>query len=414
MRRQAVALVRAACLAGALSAGIATAQTIEDFFNESKFQDIYLTIHPKDWARLRETYLDDTYYPANFLWNGIELPDIGIRSRGRGSRSPVKPNLRLDFNRFEEGQNLFGLKSVVLKANNQDASLMHERIAMKLFDKMGLPASKEAPVRLWVNEDFFGVYSMVESIDKDFMFRNFKDKEGYLYQFDPMAEGFYFNDLGPEVEKYIPFPFQPETHGKEPQGDILVQMIRELNQAADADFMAAVSRYLDPKLFLRHLAVEMYLAEFDGLLGDVFGMNNFYLHRMEKSTMFQFIPWDKDGTFDHYSRSVMSGVEKNILVRRLLADPEMRTFYFATLWEIAGMADGPEGWLMKEIDRMYAQVAEWARQEPNKRCPGGEGQISCGAEEFEKEVRRIREFANLRSYAVKYELWLLGYQPPAT
>src|SRR5689334_10022937 len=103
---------------------LAPAQTTNDFFNDRIMQEVRLDIKASDWANLKLHYLDNTYYPADFHWkfNGrdVVVRNIGIRSRGRGSRSPDKPNLRLDFNRNEPGQQFLGLSSAVMKANNQD------------------------------------------------------------------------------------------------------------------------------------------------------------------------------------------------------------------------------------------------------------------------------------------------------
>jgi CotH kinase protein len=74
--------------------------------------------------------------------------DVGIR--GRGSRSPDKPNLDVNMDKFVKKQRFTGLGFFVLKANNQDSSLMHEALAFELFRKMGLPGPREAPARLYV------------------------------------------------------------------------------------------------------------------------------------------------------------------------------------------------------------------------------------------------------------------------
>ena len=70
----------------AMLAGLtATAQTASDFYSESEIQDIHLQVHPDDWAALKQNYLENTYYQAQFRWRDITLPSVGIRSRGSGS-----------------------------------------------------------------------------------------------------------------------------------------------------------------------------------------------------------------------------------------------------------------------------------------------------------------------------------------
>ncbi len=76
-----------------------------------------------------------------------------------------------------------------------------------------------------------------------------------------------------------------------------------------------VSGFLDLKQFLKHVAVENYLAEADGLLG-LWGMNNFYLYRFAETARFQFIPWDKDVTFGNPGQSIGFNTDSNVLTRR--------------------------------------------------------------------------------------------------
>src|SRR5689334_2854080 len=82
------------------------------FFDDSVVQSIYLEINSKDWNTLKTNYLDNTYYPVGaFKFNGATVRNVGIRSRGTGSRNPTKPGLRVDFDRYTSGQTFLGLKS---------------------------------------------------------------------------------------------------------------------------------------------------------------------------------------------------------------------------------------------------------------------------------------------------------------
>ena len=67
-------------------------------------------------------------------------------------------------------------------------------------------------------------------------------------------------------------------------------------------------------------ATENAIAEHDGWVGD-FGMNNFYLYQFGNSTRFQVIPWDKDTAFTATQWPVGYHLDKNVLTRRLTADP---------------------------------------------------------------------------------------------
>ena len=72
-----------------------------------------------------------------------------------------------------------------------------------------------------------------------------------------------------------------------------------INQPASATFtddafIAALSQYLDPKQFLTYGATEQVLAGTDSLIGGQQGMNNFDLYQFQGTTVYYFIPWDKD------------------------------------------------------------------------------------------------------------------------
>src|SRR5687768_8177173 len=95
---------------------IALSQSLGDeLFDNSVLHEINLEVQPSDWQDLRDNYQLDTNYRSDFTWNGITLRDIGIRSRGSGSRSPHKPNLRLRFDQYVSEQRFLGLRTIHLK-----------------------------------------------------------------------------------------------------------------------------------------------------------------------------------------------------------------------------------------------------------------------------------------------------------
>jgi spore coat protein CotH len=126
-------------------------------FDDTQVQDVRLTVNPRDWADLKTDFHLNTYYAAHFAWRDRLVTNVGIRSRGTGSRSGTKPGLRVDFNRFDGSQHFLGLKSVILRNNVQDPSQLHERVAMRMFTALGRPAPREAHVRLFVNGEYAGL-----------------------------------------------------------------------------------------------------------------------------------------------------------------------------------------------------------------------------------------------------------------
>ncbi len=146
-------------------------------FDDSVLHELRLRMNATDWQRLVDNYDRDDYYPADVIWKDQTIRNIGIRSRGSGSRNPNKPGLKLDFNRYVSGQRLLGLNALVLDNLYQDQALIRERLVMKVFERMNVVAPREVFATLWVNELYLGVYAIVESVDSRFLRRPGLDRD---------------------------------------------------------------------------------------------------------------------------------------------------------------------------------------------------------------------------------------------
>ena len=327
--------------------------TAEDLFNDQILQDIRLTIEPEAWKTLQDNYLLDDYYSVTFRWGNITVEKVGIRSRGSGSRNSSKPGLKVDFNQFVSGQKFLGLKSIVLDNLVQDPSMMAERLSMAVFRRLGIAAPREAHARLYINEMYAGLYTVVEPVDKTFVVRSHNEDTGQLYDYE-WSFDYRFENMGPEIGNYAPVPFTPKTNEDDPD-PALAQLIVAANEANDFEFLEAISAYLDPIAFLDYLAVETFVADIDGILGD-WGMNNFYLYQRKGTTLLSFIPWDKDVTFLQTDRSIWENSRTNVLVMRLLDVPSLRDHYLRALQRCIDTAEGPGGWLDQEVNRIEEQI----------------------------------------------------------
>lgn len=360
------------CVVGIMLAVLWTAvptgaQTSSDLFDDSAVRDIRLRLHSGDLAQLREYYDENTYYPADFEWQGLRIRNVGVRSRGSGSRSQTKLGLRVDFNRFTTGQRFLGLTAVVLDNLWQDPSMVRERLAMKLFARAGLPAPREAFVRVFINDEYEGVYAVTDDVNAAFLEQALGLEGAYLFEFK-WIRPYYAEYLGGDTAPYVPL-FEARTHEQQAE-ETLYGPIRELTREAASDgpsWHEAVGRYLDLPVFVDYLAVEAFVAQLDGVAGYA-GMNNFYLYRPQQEMRQALIPWDQDHAFFDPTASIWLRADENALVRGALAVPELRARYLETLaWLCAAASEGQ--WLAAELERMLAQVDQPAREDGRKPFP---------------------------------------------
>ena len=404
-----VVLTRVA-IYGAAAPDKPSSPPVEAFFDDSQVHTIKLSIHSRDWDSLREHYLDNTYYPADFRWQDQVVRNIGIRSRGTGSRSGVKPGLRVDFDRYTGDQKFLGtLKSFILRNHTQDPSAMHERLSMLLFRRLGIPAVREAHAKLYVNNSYVGLYSIVESVDKEYLKRTLDDDEGYLFKYDYNADDapYYLEYRGSDPDLYVPHPFKPETHESDSHPNWVAELIRVVNQDSDTIFRTTIAPLLDLEKFVRFIAVENFVGDQDGFNGN-YGTNNFYFYRYANSHVFTFIPWDKSEAFkDGPTFSIWHNIQdgapveqRNRLTLRAMRFQDLRSLYLDTLNECARSAlerdenspDDERGWLEREVEKQSNQIREAMYADPQK---------PFSNDDFETEVEKLREFARRRSDVVK-------------
>jgi spore coat protein CotH len=372
----------------------AHAQTLDDLFNPDAVQEIRLLINSRDLRDLHDHYQENTYYTADLEWRGVRVRNIGVRSRGMGSRNPTKLGLRVDFDRYTTGQTLLGLRSLILDNNWQDASFVAERTSMGFFSQLGEVAPRESYCRLYINNTLQGLYSIVESVDARFVTRMFDDPQGYLFRFDYQSpwRGEY---LGDDLAAYKAF-LEPETHRLDADVTLygpIRELFREANAEDDAVWRERVEQYLDLRQLMRYVAIETFLTEDDGFIG-AYGMNNFFLYRPDGSTRHRLLPWDKDNTFMDSSRSIFARTDENVVMRRALGIAELRALYLDTLEECARAAVH-DGWLAAEINRLAALAAAPVAEDTLK-------QFSTDA--FTEAADRLRAFAAVRSGLVLQEV----------
>jgi len=384
----------------------ASAQTQDEFFDGNVLHDVYLTVNTRDWQSLKDNADQNTYYPADLQWRGLTVRSVGIRSRGRSTRNGLKPGLRVDMNRYTSKQDFLGLKSFDLKNMFDDRSLIHESVSMKLIGRLGMPAPREAHTRLFINNEYAGVYVIVEEVDRTFISRIFgpdegsSDNGGYLFEYKPTRQ-WQFDYLGSALQPYAEL-FDPKTHETDPPATLygpIEDLNRIVNEIPDGQFVTQTSPLLDLAETMRYLAVEDFMAEFDGFVGN-WTMNNFYLYRF-RSGISWLLPWDKSMTFSSVTHPVDYNLGTNMLSVRAMAVPELRRLYFDTLLQCAAAAaesdggDPPRTWLEAEVDHQGRRIEDAVGTDPV---------YPFSQFEFHTELEMMRNFGRLRSAYVTCEV----------
>lgn len=347
------------------------AQTSDDLFNPEVLQRIDLWLNDIDWAKLKAAFQENTYYPADVVWNGTTVRNVGIRSRGLGSRSSTKPGLRVDFDRYSAGQQFLGLKSFVLDNLTQDPTGIKETLAMRFFARLGIPAPRETHTRLYVNGAYAGLYGLVESVDKTMMGRVFGSigdnvqNDGYLFEYNyVLGNPWRFSYEGADLAPYqARFDIKTnESHAPSTIWGPLEELVRLVDTTPASSFEATIGPRVDLPAFVRYIAAQNFIAENDGFNG-YDGMNNFYLYRLEDSSSHVLIAWDEDNAFLQPDYGITTRNDENALTRKTLELPAYQSQYFSVLSEAASSA---AGWMRQEMQRQFDMIGEAMTGDPLK------------------------------------------------
>ena len=371
------------------------AQTNEqDVFDSTQVQDIYLQMNARDLIDLREHWDSNTFYPADFTYRDVRVRNIGVRSRGWGSRNGIKLGLRIDFNHYVSGQRFADTAAIVLDNLWQDPSMVREAVAMSFIARMGEAASRESFARVFINGDFQGVYAVVEEPNTGYLKRRFGKDTGALFEYH-WVRTYDFSALGDRLDEYE-LLFERRTHESEsaaPVYEPLQAMIDANSYPIGTAWRERIEAYLDLPQMIRYAAIEAFLGEIDGFTGYA-GVNNFYVYRPDGSTRHIFLPWDRDHTMWQLDISIFERVNGNRLLYNALAHSDLRALYLDTIERCAKSAL-EDKWLEAQASRLAALVDSAAPFDTR---------LPYAKEKHDGDVANVIDFAQRRSSFVLKEV----------
>jgi spore coat protein CotH len=356
----------------------AGAQAADPMFNQGVLHEVRIVMDPADWQALRDNFRGNQYYAANVSIDGEVVQQVGIRSRGKGSRSGEKPGIKIDFNKYVSSQEFHGYGAVQVKNAVQDASFVREPLALSVYEALGIAAPQISFARLTVNDQYWGLYNLVEDVKKKFLKDRFGEDGGNLFKYE-YTDPWDFTSKGDSVGAYVPVPLQAETNEDHLDGSGVVAFVKAANELpSGGSFGTGIAAYIDAARFLTYIAAENATVDNDGFVGYA-GMNNFYLYQYKNSNRFVIIPWDKNTSFVQPDWPLYQRMDTNVLTRKLVEDPAMKQAYVAAMKRATDFVG--TSFLGPKLEAWYTLVREAALTDTKKPFTN---------DEFEQAVSGLR------------------------
>ncbi|MEN9577127.1 MAG: hypothetical protein RJA70_136 [Pseudomonadota bacterium] len=319
---------------------------------------IDLTVSEASEAALRAD--PRTYVAARFEFadsKGRVGPlEIGVRAKGRAGsyRSfDKKMAFKLDFNRLERGQKLFGLGKLNLNNMVQDPSGVREWLSYRIFGNQGVPVPRTGYARVYVNKVEFGVYLTLESTDDAGFLKRHFPSTSVLY------EGGYGQDLfaGSEAE------FE-EDAGADPERIALRRLTNLLAQASAQDAYESLAVAVHWDEVIAAMATELFVGHGDGY---ALARNNYFLH-FDGDGRVSLIPWGTDKTLTR-ARGLKEG--SGLLFSACVGDSDCRRAYGFALGRVSRNAKEFLATDVEELRGLGARLArEMATESRSRHDPG--------------------------------------------
>lgn len=334
-----------------------SAQIPQPAFNWAFIQGEVATVHIDIDPDSLNLLLGDSLYAAHEFMATVSyqssllnqtIDSIGFRARGNTSLASQKKSFKVDFNRFIAAQKFQGLEEMNLNGEHNDVSIMRTYLAQHLMRGAGVPSSRTSYIQLYVNNEYKGLYINLEYIDDEFLDLRFPGQaNGNLWK---CAYGADLNWWGANPSSYQDV-YDLKTNQDSADYTALVHFIDVLNNTPASSFVCAIQEVMDVDLFLRTIALEILMGQWDGY---AYNKNNYFLYQRESDGKMVYLSYDLDNTFgiDWFGinwalRNVYNWAPSNQarpLYSKLLAVPYFRdrftyhlTDILSTVWDVTSL-----------------------------------------------------------------------------
>ena len=360
-------------------------------WDEDVIPEIHITVSLNEWNRLLVLYdanaFTTQYVKASlsFVKDGetTVIDDIGLRLKGNTSRRRPEGwygqmherdntdwhhvHFGLNLRKYEDDDDhtIQGVRKLQLKWFKDDPLYVREMFSYDLFRRAGVwTAMRDIYCRLWIHvegdskEAYFGVYEMMEPIDKRYL-KDRKDlfgsSSGYLWKCRNGAAGLnnpngdiWYDDGSDDRHAYT---LKTETEEFDHARAQLVDFMDKVCYLEDGEFYSWIQQSTNVDLLLKTYAVNVALGMWDDYWNNA---NNYYLYFNGKELTgykFYIIPYDYDNTLGTCLRTGVQddagrqnplkwGNDRNPLIARMLKFSTFKNKYIAYLKELVTPGNG--------------------------------------------------------------------------
>jgi hypothetical protein len=345
-------------------------------YAEDKVTSIYLNMPADSLAFMFDNLVNERYMKANFIFtDGIfrdTVAEVGIRLRGNTSLVAQKKSFKISFNEYTQGGRYRGVKKLNLRGSHVDPSLIREKLFYEIWRNFGMPERRAGFVKVYINNEYRGVYTNIEELDKEWLERVFPEKEGNFYKCLWPADLAYIDNNQNSYKSIMhddnDRAYDLTTNETADDYTDFVNFVKVLNNI-NGSFAANIEQVLNVNSVLKAFAIDIATGNWDDYF---YNKNNFYLYHNLSTGKFEFITYDADNSIgidwvnrDWAKRNCLNwqkGGEQRPLATRLLAVPAYKQQFVRYLDSLVTYVVHPDT-IFPRIDYLKALVTPAAAED---------------------------------------------------
>ncbi len=269
---------------------------------------------------------------------------------GSSQSVDAKPGLTISLDKYKGAERFHGMEKFQLNNGAQDGSLLNEYVGDEMCRAAGVPASRGTHVVVkWKGREL-GLYLFKEAFTKDFLSYFYEKTDGSLY------DGHFIAEIDGNMEK---------QQGGDPADIKDIKALAAACKEGDQNVRwQKVGEQLDVEEYLRSLAMETFLAHWDGYN---FNRNNYRVYFDPKTKKASFFCHGMDQVFGDPNQPVIRD-PGSLVGQAVWSNPEWKARYKILADDIYGKVLKGRDWDafitaqgVKIVEALTRQNPQWGK-----------------------------------------------------
>lgn len=272
----------------------------DDFFSAWTVHEIRFQFSQTGfWDSLKTNYTLDQYMRADVTIDGTAYPQSGVKYKGNSSynNASSKKPFRIDLAEYVDDQTHDGLKKLVLNNGFKDPTLLREKLMLDYLNAHGIAAPRCGFAKLYVNNEYRGLYTVIEDVNKTFLEDRFGNKSGNLFKGDPKGT---LNFKGDDQSMYMT-DYELKTNETANDWSDLIRFIKVLNNSTTAQLPDSLPEYLNLNSWYDYWAAHNLFVNLDSYVGSG---HNYFVYHNDDTGLFEWITWDVNEAFGNFTMGI--------------------------------------------------------------------------------------------------------------